>query len=325
MRAVGSALVYIALATPLALAQDPAAVSGYVADDGSSALIPGATVTLVTTGEETQSGPDGSFSFSDAPVGPISVRVSAPGYQGLLWEAEVVPGRVLFLEVLLTKLEGDATLRLRVTHEDSDEPIAGVDVGFPELGISAETDQDGEVEITDLPTGNWLVLVTGLGYNSAQSFIEFGEGAVTEGDVALTEGPIFLPGLTITAEMRSRSLDDAGFYDRERRGFGYHFDPEDIEASVALVPSDLLRTVPGLNQPNQRMTGPRDPITGQVVQNTLPQCLWVEGIPWAGGNIDDLPIGWIEGMEVYTRVASLPMQFDRAAEGCLSALVIWLK
>ena len=325
-RGAGSALVSIAVATPPVLAQDQFAVSGYVADDVSSQLIPAATVTLVTTGEETQSGPDGTFSFGDAPVGPIAVRVSAPGYQGLLWETEVVPGRALFLEVLLTKLEGDATLRLRVTHEESDEPIAGVDVGFPELGISAETDQDGEVEITGLPTGNWLVLVTGLGYNSAQSFIEFADGAVTEGDVALTEGPIFLPGLTITAEMRSRSLDDAGFYDRERQGFGYHFDPAEIEASVALVPSDLLRTVPGLNRPNQRMTGPRDPITGLVIQNTLPQCLWVEGVPWASGDMDDLNIRWIEAVEVYTRTGGTPTQFSMTnAEGCAGVMLIWLK
>jgi hypothetical protein len=313
------------LTGPITASAQDFTVQGLVADATTSQLIPSATIVLVETGAETQSGSDGGFRFSDAPAGRVSVRVSAPGYQGVLWETEVVPGRALFLEVLLTKLEGDATLRLRVTHEESDGPIAGVDVGLPELGISAETDQDGEVEITGLPTGNWLVLVTGLGYNSAQSFIEFEDGAVTEGDVALTEGPIFLPGLTITAEMRSRSLDDAGFYDRERRGFGYHFDPADIDASVALVPSDLLRTVPGLNQPNQRMTGPRDPITGLVVQNTLPQCIWVEGVPWAYGSIDDLPIRWIEGMEIYTRIASLPMQFDRPAEGCAGALVIWLK
>jgi hypothetical protein len=169
-------------------------------------------------------------------------------------------------------------------------------------------------------------VVSGFAYASAPAFIEFDGESVTEGDIALAEGPIFLEGLTITAEMRSRSLDDAGFYDRERRGFGYHFDPQDIEESVALVPSDLLRTVPGLNRPNQRMTGPRDPITGAVIQNTLPQCLWVEGVPWASGDIDDLNIRWIEGVEVFTHTGGTPAQFSMTgAEGCASVMLIWLK
>jgi hypothetical protein len=323
------------------VAQEPSVVQGFVADATTSQLIPEATIVLVETGDETVSGPDGSFSFSDAPEGPISVQVRAPGYQGVLWETEVVTGRALFLEVLLSKLEGDATLRLRVTHEESDAPIAGVDVDLPELGISAETDQDGEVEITGLPAGNWLVLVTGFGYNSAQSFIEFGDGAVTEGDVALTEGPIYLPGLTITAEMRSRSLDAAGFYDRERQGFGYHYDSLEIEEMFATVPSDLLRGVPGMWEPTRSAQRSRSLGAGGIsgalappacppgartcIPGAEPQCpaLYIEGIPW-GGSLDDLNVGWIEAMEVFTRFASLPMQYGGTDRNC-GVILIWLK
>ncbi len=143
-----------------AAAQDPS-VQGFVADETTSALIPSATVTLVTTGEETASGPDGSFRFDEAPAGPITVRIEAPGYRGALWETEVVEGRpLLFLDVLLSRLEGDAALRRLVTDRESGSPVAGSEVSLPELGVSAETDQSGEAPLSDLPSGRWLVAVS---------------------------------------------------------------------------------------------------------------------------------------------------------------------
>src|SRR5262245_5579641 len=74
-RCSNAALLIAAMAVPSSLAAQT--VQGFVADGATSELIPAATIVLVQTGEETVSGPDGSFSFSDAPEGPISVRVRA--------------------------------------------------------------------------------------------------------------------------------------------------------------------------------------------------------------------------------------------------------
>ncbi len=169
--------------------------------------------------------------------------------------------------------------------------MVGADVRLPELAITAVTDENGEVEVPGLPAGSWLVLVSTYGYSSAQSFIEFTDGAVAEGDVALTEGPVFLEGLTITAEMRSRSLEDRGFYNRERQGFGYHYDPLEIEEMIARVPSDLLRMIPG-NVPPRSDGGPRNAsgISGALGSGTSLPAVYVEGVFWSG-DTDDLNVG----------------------------------
>jgi hypothetical protein len=296
-----------------------------VADGATFGLIPAATVVLVETGEETVSGPDGSFSLADAPVGPISVQVFAPGYRGVLWETEVVPGRPLFLEVLLTRLEGSSSLELVVTDEETGEPVPGADVALPELALSATTNEEGEARIEEIPSGNWLVLVSGFGYSSAQSFIEFDGESIAEGDVALAEGPIYLEGLTITVEMRRRSLDDVGFYNRERQGFGYHLDPEEIEEMIATVPSDLLRMIPGTNRATCSNGGSRNAtgISGALDCGTAAPALYVEGVPWSG-NLDDLNVGWIEAVEVFTRNSSTPIQFG-GTNGAGGVILIWLK
>jgi hypothetical protein len=226
------------------------------------------------------------------------VRVSAPGYQAVLWETEVVPGRPLFLEVLLTRLEGNSSLEIVVTDEETGEPIAGAEVSLPELALSATTNEEGEARIEQIPTGNWL----------------------------------------ITAEMRRRELEEVGFYTRERQGFGYHYDALEIDEMVATVPSDLFRGVPGLWELSRAEARSRSgAISGALEPRACPpdartcipgaqnQCpaLYVEGLPW-GGRIDDLNVGWIEAIEVFTRNASTPLQFG-GTNGACGVILIWLK
>jgi hypothetical protein len=334
---IWAAVVGVGLVPSVTLAQDET-VQGFVADAATFELIPSATIVLVETDGETQTGPDGSFSLADAPAGPISVRVSAPGYQGVLWETEVVAGRPLFLEVFLTRLEGNSSLVMVVTDEESGDPVAGAEVSLPELALSATTNEEGEARIEQIPTGNWLVVVSGFAYASAQSFITFDGDSTAEGEVALAEGPIYLEGLTITAEMRSRELEEVGFYTRERQGFGYHYDPLQIDEMVATVPSDLLRGVPGLWELQRAEQRSRSgAISGALEPRACPpdartcvpgpqnQCpaLYVEGHPW-GGHMDDLTLGWIEGIEVFTRNSSTPLQFG-GTNGACGAILIWLK
>ena len=117
----------------------------------------------------------------------------------------MVEGRPLFLEVLLSKLRGAAALSLVVTDQESGGPVGGAKVLFPELGVSAETSGSGQALISDLPAGQWLVVVSGLGYGTASSFIQFDATTVVQGEVALTEGPVVLSSIARRSMRKTRS------------------------------------------------------------------------------------------------------------------------
>ncbi len=71
--AVVGALALPFVAALPAIAQDAQPIQGFVADAATLQLLPAATVMLVSTGDVTQSGPDGGFTFSEVPLGRITV------------------------------------------------------------------------------------------------------------------------------------------------------------------------------------------------------------------------------------------------------------
>ena len=313
-------------ALPVEVFSQEHAVQGFVADAVTLALIPLATVTLVATDEETQSGPDGGFAFDDVPTGPITVRIEAPGYRGALWETEVVEGRPLFLEVLLSRLEGDSALRLFVTDQESGGPVAGAQALLPELSVTAVTDQNGEALVSDIPSGRWLVVVSGLGYGSATSFIDFDGATMIEGEVALADNPIELDGIVVTADRRDLRMQRVGFNQREQMGLGRFIDRAMIEEENPLIPSDLFRTMPGILRhcPESykcTLSNRRGASLGSA--DNCGFQYYLDGIPWQA-TIDDINVDWIEGIEVYNGLSQVPAGFN-ATGGACGIILIWTR
>jgi hypothetical protein len=338
--AVLGALMCAAL--PVEISGQEPAVQGFVADAATSELIPLATVTLVAAGDETQSGPDGRFAFAQASTGPISVRIEAPGYQSVLWETEVVEGRPLFLEVLLSRLEGDGTLSLLVTDEESGAPVAGAEVLLPELGVSAETSETGEALLAGIPSGSWLVVVSAFGYGTASSFIAFDGTSEVEGEVALGEGPIALEGIVVTAEALEQRLIRGGFYERRTVGIGRFLDRAEIEERHPFRPSDLFRSgIPGVyvvervkgeyDIASRRgsvgfglSTGPGVMQGGQSNPGPCIMDLYFDGVLYERGMIDDLNTDYIEAIEVYNGISQIPVQYNRTGSNC-GVVLVWTR
>jgi hypothetical protein len=95
---VGSSValvVAVSTLSPLpAAAQESAALQGIVAEETTGRLIPSAAVSLVGSTLETRTGADGVFTFPQAPLGRVHVRVRAPGYPAVVEEVEVTAGLV---------------------------------------------------------------------------------------------------------------------------------------------------------------------------------------------------------------------------------------
>lgn len=211
--------------------------------------------------------------------------------------------------------EAPASLRILVTDETTGEAIFGAVVGFPDLKLFILTAETGEATLTDIPPGDHNLEVTMLGYGRASALLHLGPGAVGLGEIQLSVKPIEIAGITVEGRsLWSAHLDRQGFYDRAKRGFGYHFDRTDIEDIMAFQPSDVLMRTPGM------MSAARSSFSS----GGCTPGIWVDGVRWRG-TVDDLPITWIEGMEVFPRFSSVPIQYGGlGGAGRCGTVLIWL-
>lgn len=109
------------------------------------------------------------------------------------------------------------------------------------------------------------------------------------------------------------------------RGLGRFFTREDAALQQAFFLSDVLRRVPGFR------VGPAGITTGTGVNgfqgeqsrtsyNPCTPKIFLDDVEWKG-RLDDLPVSWIEGMEIYNRGSLAPARYNFLG-GC-GVLVIW--
>lgn len=104
-----AALSLLAASLPAAplRAQEPpptlsdARLQGVVVDEKTYQPVTSATVSLVGTGVFATTGRWGAFAFPDAPVGAVSVRVSAPGHPSVVQDVDVRSDGVVFVQIVL--------------------------------------------------------------------------------------------------------------------------------------------------------------------------------------------------------------------------------
>ena len=206
---------------------------------------------------------------------------------------------LLAIPTVASAQEEPASLRIRVIDEATGEAIFGAVVGFPDLKLFILAAETGDATLTDIPPGDHNVEVTMLGYGRASALLHLDPGAVGVGEIQLSVQPIEIAGITVEGRsLWSTHLDRRGFYDRAKRGFGHHFDRTDIENLNAFWPSDILMRTPGM------MSAARSSFSSGGCSPGI----YVDGMRWIG-TVDDLPITWIEGMEVFPRWSGVPIEY----------------
>jgi hypothetical protein len=226
---------------------------------------------------------------------------------------------------ILAQDKQPATLRVRDTDSTDGAPVVGASVGFPELALFGLTNPDGLASVTGIPPGTHRLEVAMFGYEPASMLIDLGPGAIANGTVGLTFAPFVIPEITVTGRSRwSARLQGSGFYERKSKQIGSYFDRLGIEETQVLKPSELLARLPE----RQDFAGFVDPSpTMADVDFTVPlpdECapgIFVDGNPWRG-TIDEVPLQWIEGMEIYRSPAQVPTQFLGGGVVC-GLILIW--
>ena len=84
--------------------QSKARLQGVVVDQATYQPVDSATVSLAGIDGVATTGRWGGFSFPDAPIGTVSIRVSAPGHVSVVQSVEVSDGRVAFVQVVLPSI-----------------------------------------------------------------------------------------------------------------------------------------------------------------------------------------------------------------------------
>jgi len=237
---------------------------------------------------------------------------------------------------------------------------AGIPIPHAVLSVVGEslrvvTDSQGRFRLA-VPPGPKLLAARALGYRPLMWTVALVSGQEATGRIRLQQLSIVLPGITVTAEPYVSSRL-AGFYQRQRIGFGKYIDAETIErrftnsmadllqgiagVRVSPVPGDPLNylvnfsrcTVMGLPAASApaRAEAPSDPwgtsispsSTGRSGMSTVG--VYVDGfrVPGDPGQILAMinPAD-VEAIEVYRGPSELPAEF--MSDDC-AAIVIWTK
>lgn len=145
-------------------------VEGFVTDTVSGEPIPWAQVTVLETNQTFKVNSSGYFKIPLDP-GNYTLRFEAWGYQSI-----EVPVTVVLLNGTITGIVFDAL---------TGTPIQGANVTVLELGLSAETDEDGTYQFS-VPPGTYTLTAEATGYQPAEATV-----SVDEAEVVVVNFPLY--------------------------------------------------------------------------------------------------------------------------------------
>jgi hypothetical protein len=157
-----------------------------------------------------------------------------------------------------------------------------------------------------------------------------------------------LAGIGARARPRSAGLGLQGFYDRQKAGMGVFLTDQQLQANAAGRLSNVLRMVPGVRVVRQgELPGTRRSptsgsgstfafgsrgVTGIGQVGACWMDVYLDGVLVAGKtlgasesmSLDELPLGQVEGVEVYRGPAEIPPTYRGSTSAC-GVILIWTR
>ncbi|MGE5102795.1 MAG: TonB-dependent receptor [Deltaproteobacteria bacterium] len=185
-------------------------------------------------------------------------------------------------------------------------PVRGVEVLAIRAGDRTHTDSAGRFVLSALAAGPADLSLRRLAYEPVVVSIEVPDADTIDVEITLGVLPQSLPAVVVnTRADRVRVL--AEFESRRKAGVGHFITRGDIEKRHPHRLSDMARTIPGLvilpenGRPVLRFARSR---------TSCPPQYFLDGLRVSGFNIDDVPPGDVEGVELYSGPAGLPPEFN---------------
>jgi hypothetical protein len=209
-------------------------------------------------------------------------------------------------------------------RDSTGAPIAEADVSVSALRLLVHTDSTGAFVLRGVPTGPHTVNVRRLGYEPQSREVVIGSAPADPVVITLRAIPQLLDSMRVGSRRLHQDFLIEEFYRRQARGPGVFITRADIDARRPTRLSDMARQFPGIRvvgRPGGLM-GIRFPNTSMARRDCPPQ-YWIDGRRVTNLELDELPPGDIEGIELYSGPSSTPMQFMSNEDKTCGTVVIW--
>lgn len=263
------------------------------------------------------------------------------------------------LVLLAARGEAQAELQGHVLAASGRRPISNAEVVLPRLNLRAVTDSLGRYRIQNVPAGTHLVVTRAVGFRTDSTMTAFDgtEALVTEVmlEPRVTELPAVPVRATTPPVARGKMV---GYDERKALGAGHFIEHDVLEKEENHKLGDVLSSrVPGLTiyqgselkawaatgrakksngctlcaaRPGEETMDPADKAAGAP-----PACyldVYIDGVQVYNGqmrqmplfNLNSIPPGDIEAIEVYTGSSQIPAQYNKTAGMC-GVMLVWLR
>lgn len=205
-----------------------------------------------------------------------------------------------------------------VVSDTSLAPLPAAVTSIRGTDIWAVTGPNGRFRITNVPAGDYTLLVRRLGFGPISARLQVVPPETLHVSFALERVVPTLDTVVSAAKWASPNLAD--FYERKRIGGGQFMTSEEIERRNSLSMSDLLRTFTGIAVRGKTVVSLRSP--------RCPVQVLLDGVPTAAfpalPDLSQLPSPkTIAAIEVYSGPASVPLQYKSISTCAL--IMIWTR
>ena len=209
-------------------------------------------------------------------------------------------------------------------RDSTGAPIGDADVSVPSMRLLVHSDSGGTFKLGGVGPGVITLNVRRLGYQPQSLTIQIRPDSPDSIGVTLRAIPQILEAIRSGSPSVHRDFLIEEFYRRQARGPGVFVTRADIDRRNPTRLSDMLRQFPAIRIVG-RPGGPmaiRFPSTSMARRDCPPQ-YWVDGRRVSNFELDELPPGDIEGIELYTGPSSTPMQFTADDTKTCGTVVVW--
>jgi outer membrane receptor protein involved in Fe transport len=212
-----------------------------------------------------------------------------------------------------------------VVSDSTGRPVFGAAVDVVDTDIRAMTNTAGRYVLPGVWPGRTAVRVRRVGFAPEVSNVTVTTEDTTRADFTL--GTVAaLPTTQVSAEANRGKM--AEFNERRSRGVGLFVTRDEIERRRPASMSEMLRNLPGVTV-SQRLAGGAQPVhmDRSAVSSKSGVCrvqLYVDGLPYPEGNVDDFPPETVEGVEVFRGASEIPAGFRTRDAGC-GLISIWTR
>ena len=200
--------------------------------------------------------------------------------------------------------------------------LSGALVVVQGTNLRAITDSEGAFRFTRLRGGDLTLLVRRLGYRPESPTVRVDPFAETRTEVHLAALAMRLPTVEVRRQVEVYDSRLAGFNARREKHVGHFVSREDLDRMRSARFVDALRQIPGVQMRPLRGGGTTIALRG----SRCPPLVFIDGFPADAGtmDLDMLDLASVEGIEVYSGVATVPPEFmgARGTHAC-GVVAVW--